>query len=197
MTMTLTGCCRWDVYMPALSLGNKALSSSHTHEHNTHYITNFQSSDNITIITSKQHKQHKQHNLPIMHPGLPSFQGHFPEDQPPTLLHPASPKLKPATHAKEADAMSTMTGTSFGSTRSLLKSMKSKLRKDDKPKKEKKQPHFSHGSSESKETDYLPAPSHDGEFEYASIIKRRIRKTDGFQARARTAEAYMVWATTR
>ncbi len=132
-----------------------------------------------------------------MQPSFPSFHGRFPEDQSPTLLHPASPKMKPATHAKDADAMSTMTGTSFGSTRSLLKSMKTKLRRDDKPKKEKKQPHFSRGSGESKEKDYLPAPSHDGEFEYSSNIKRRTKKSDEFQARARTAEAYMVWATTR
>lgn len=67
--------------------------------------------------------------------GLPSFpQGRFPDDLPPTIFSPASPKVKAveATKAKDIDAESMASQATFSSTVSLLKnSMKSKFARKD------------------------------------------------------------------
>ncbi|KAF8863187.1 hypothetical protein BDZ45DRAFT_136266 [Acephala macrosclerotiorum] len=54
--------------------------------------------------------------------GFPAFpQGRFPQDQPPTWFHPASPKMKPTKPAKDVDAASMASTSTFSSTVSLLK----------------------------------------------------------------------------
>ena len=45
----------------------------------------------------------------------------FPQDLPPTLFHPASPKMKPTKPAKEVDTASIASTSTFSSTVSLLK----------------------------------------------------------------------------
>ncbi len=52
----------------------------------------------------------------------------FPNDMPPTLFHPASPKIKPAKPAKDVETSSIATTSTFSSTVGLIKnSVKSKL----------------------------------------------------------------------
>ncbi|TVY37781.1 hypothetical protein LSUB1_G002761 [Lachnellula subtilissima] len=57
-------------------------------------------------------------------PGLPAYrQSQFPDDKPPTLFSPASPKNKSSKSAKVMDdGASTMTTSSFSSTVGLIKS---------------------------------------------------------------------------
>ncbi|KAG0649084.1 hypothetical protein D0Z07_4216 [Hyphodiscus hymeniophilus] len=57
--------------------------------------------------------------MPNGFPGFP--QSTFPNDQPPSLFHPASPKFKAAQHVKDADAASMASTSTFASTVSLLK----------------------------------------------------------------------------
>jgi len=102
--------------------------------------------------------------------GLPAFpKNTFPKDAPPSLFHPASPRVKPTPQPKmseKSDAASMMSTSTFSSSVSLLKEKaKTKLssKKDTKSSKSSKAP--------------KPLPD--------------------YNARARTAEALMVWATTR
>ncbi|PSS25680.1 hypothetical protein M430DRAFT_64204 [Amorphotheca resinae ATCC 22711] len=63
-----------------------------------------------------------------MPPGFPAFpQSRFPNDKPPTLFHPASPKLKaskpitPSKSMKDPETLSTTSTSTFSSTVSLLR----------------------------------------------------------------------------
>jgi len=57
--------------------------------------------------------------MPASFPAFP--QGRFPQDLPPTLFHPASPKMKASNPSKEVDAASIASTSTFSSTVSLLK----------------------------------------------------------------------------
>ncbi|KAF4637280.1 hypothetical protein G7Y89_g802 [Cudoniella acicularis] len=123
----------------------------------------------------------------------------FPQDMPPTLFHPSSPKVKatePSKTEKDMDAASVASTSTFSSTVSLLKgSIKSKLPISYKAHKAQK---------ELKEA----AARSTAEFEGKPVKKSKALPSDysktgkfsplvDYEARQRTAEAYMIHATTR
>ncbi|TVY54239.1 hypothetical protein LCER1_G002298 [Lachnellula cervina] len=121
-------------------------------------------------------------------PGLPSYrQSQFPNEKPPTLFSPASPKDKASKSAKVMDdGASTMTTSSFSSTVGLIKS-KLPSYKDHKERKssesEKKYRRIqSHVSLRDKWIGMVSAP--DGGF-------RELKADEWIYSQGRTAEAYM------
>jgi hypothetical protein len=103
----------------------------------------------------------------------------FPYDQPPTLFHPASPKVKPAKLNKDVDAASMTSTSTFASTVSLLKdNVKAKFHSKD---------HATKKAAAASTVMY----EQDGEKKASSPKPKEP------SARARTAEAYMVMAVTK
>jgi hypothetical protein len=97
----------------------------------------------------------------------------FPNDQPPTLFHPASPKLRAEKPVKDVDEASMVSTSTFASTVSLLKeNMKAKFHSKDK--------------NPRKSAETTVVYEKDGE-------KTPIPKEPS--ARAQTAEAYRIIAT--
>jgi len=118
--------------------------------------------------------------------GFPAYrQSHFPNDQPPSLFHPASPKVKPAmpsTTMKESDTTSIASTSTFASTMGLLKdSVKSKLPLSYKEYRARKD-----AAAQSAVTSEKQEPK----------LKEQAWR-DPKTPRQRTAEAYMVFATTK
>jgi hypothetical protein len=106
----------------------------------------------------------------------------FPYDEPPTLFHPASPKIKPAKPAKQVkdvDTASMASTSTFASTVSLLKdNVKAKFLSKDKAVKN-------------------AAAATTVVYEQGGEKKTSSPKPKEPSAKARTAEAYMIMATTK
>ncbi|KAG4443778.1 hypothetical protein IFR05_000769 [Cadophora sp. M221] len=110
----------------------------------------------------------------------------FPNDEPPTLFHPASPKMKPAKQSSEdADNASIATTSTFSSKIGLLKdNVKSKIPASYRDYRSRKEA-AARSSVVSKDVKKLPPDN-----------KTRKSLPD-YEARQRTAEAYMIWSATR
>ncbi|PVH85969.1 hypothetical protein DL98DRAFT_511052 [Cadophora sp. DSE1049] len=111
--------------------------------------------------------------------GFPAFpKSTFPNDEPPTLFHPASPKMKLVKQTMDdVDKASISTTSTFSSKIGLLKdNVKSKIPAPFKAYRNRKEA-AAHSVVVSKEEKRLPA--------------------DTKTPRRATAEAYMIWAATR
>ncbi|KAH9204459.1 hypothetical protein DL95DRAFT_398506 [Leptodontidium sp. 2 PMI_412] len=114
--------------------------------------------------------------------GFPAFpKSTFPNDKPPTLFHPASPKMKPVRQpVEDVDNASIATTSTFSSKIGLLKdNVKSKIPasyRDYRSRKDRKEA-AARSAVVSKDEKKLPP--------------------DNKTPRQRTAEAYMIWAATR
>ncbi|KAL2061703.1 hypothetical protein VTL71DRAFT_7081 [Oculimacula yallundae] len=119
--------------------------------------------------------------------GFPTFpKSTFPNDEPPTLFHPASPKMKPVKlPVDDSDNASVATASTFSSKVDLLKeSVKSKIPASYRKYRDQKES-AARSFVVSREEKRLPPDT-----------KTRKSLPD-YESRQRTAEAYMIWASIR
>ncbi|KAE8450536.1 hypothetical protein EG329_006267 [Mollisiaceae sp. DMI_Dod_QoI] len=116
--------------------------------------------------------------------GIPAIpQNRFPQDRPPTLFHPASPRIRPTKPAKEVDAASIASTSTFSSTVSLLK---------DKAKRTLPNSYKDYRARKDAE----PAATATNVTSEKEPKKKSLPK-DSKTPRQRTAEAYMIHAMTK
>jgi len=124
--------------------------------------------------------------------GFPAFRSSslYPDEQPPTWFHPASPKVKPAKPSKEVkdmDNASLASTSTFSSTFGLLKnSLKPHLPSSYKEYRSRK-------NAAAQSTVSYPEKK-DGE---SSKDVKEKKKLPDYDARARTAEAYYIFAMSK
>jgi len=118
--------------------------------------------------------------------GFPAFpKSTFPNDEPPTLFHPASPKMKPIEQQGEGmDNASIATTSTFSSKIGLLKDNVKRI------------PASYRGYRSRKEAAARTAVVCKEKKELPADTKTRKSLPD-YEARQRTAEAYMIWSATR
>jgi hypothetical protein len=111
----------------------------------------------------------------------------FPSEKPPTLFSPASPKVKATKPAKDVDAASIASTSTFASTVGLIKS-KIQDHKSRKETKKEKEPL----PKDTKSRKYKQPV--DWDCEHSLTFLRRMKADSLFVAKARRAEAYMTMA---